>query len=59
MSTEPEYASADVMAEIVRLRTRQDTIAAHCRGHLELPGSCCPHLAQEILAVIGTGEENK
>jgi len=32
-------------------------IAAHCRGHLKLPGSCCPHLAQEILAIIGADEE--
>lgn len=31
-------------------------LAAHCRGHLELSGSCCPHLAQEILAVIGSEE---
>jgi hypothetical protein len=33
------------------------TITSHCRGHLELPGSCCPHLAHEILAIIGTKEE--
>ena len=31
-------------------------IKAHCRGHLELPGSCCPHLAHEILAIIGNDE---
>jgi hypothetical protein len=35
------------------------TITSHCRGHLELPGSCCPHLAQEILAITGTGPEDR
>ena len=35
------------------------TINAHCRGHLKLPGSCCPHLAEEILAITGTGPEDR
>ena len=34
------------------------TLAVHNRGHLELAGSCCPHLAQENLAVIGSEEES-
>lgn len=33
------------------------TLAAHNREHLNLPGSCCPHLARENLAIIGTEEE--
>lgn len=33
------------------------TLAVHNRGHLELAGSCCPHLAQENLAIIGSEEE--
>jgi len=36
---------------------RLATLAAHNRQHLDLPGSCCPHLARENLAIIGTGEE--
>jgi len=36
---------------------RLATIASHCRGHLKLPGSCCPHLAHEILAIISTERE--
>ena len=31
-------------------------VAAHCREHLEIPGSCCPHLAEEILAITGSEE---
>jgi hypothetical protein len=37
-------------------RAKLATLAAHNRGHLELPGSCCPHLAQENLAIIDAGE---
>ena len=40
-----------------RAEARLAAIAEHCRGHLRLPGSCCPHLAEEILAVIGSEEE--
>ncbi len=32
------------------------TLTAHNRRHLELAGSCCPHLAQENLAIIGEEE---
>jgi hypothetical protein len=33
------------------------TLAIHNRAHLELTGSCCPHLAQENLAIIGSEEK--
>ena len=33
-------------------------IESHCRGHLQLSGICCPHLAHEILAIISSEEEN-
>jgi len=53
-------------AEIGRLRARAEaaeaklaTLAAHNRGHLKLPGSCCPHLALENLAIIGSEEETR
>ena len=36
---------------------RLDTIRVHCRGHLAIGGMCCPHLAEEILAITGSGEE--
>lgn len=51
-------------AEIARLRVRAGaaerklaTLATRNRRHLDLPGSCCPHLARENLAIIGTEGE--
>jgi hypothetical protein len=45
----------------LRLRIAEGKLAAietGCREHLGREGSCCPHLAEDILAIIG-GEEGE
>ena len=38
------------------LEAKLAALAAHNRGHLKLSGSCCPHLARDNLAIIGSEE---
>ncbi len=54
-------ARAAAASDRGRAKVAEERLAAvigHCRGHLKLPGSCCPHLAQEILAILGSKEED-
>ena len=56
----PAVTSRPVAAALRRAKTAEAklaTLAAHNRQHLELPGSCCPHLARENLAIIGSEEK--
>ena len=51
------YIQAAERARTEAAEAKLAAIAEHCRGHLRLPGSCCPHLAQEILAIAGEEED--
>jgi hypothetical protein len=48
-------AEARFRAEAAEAMLR--TVVFHCRAHLKLPGTCCPHLADEILAITGSNEK--
>jgi hypothetical protein len=58
-----EGVPEDVMNAGVEARSRAEaaeamlrTVRFHCRAHLKFE-SCCPHLAEEILAITGSGEK--
>jgi hypothetical protein len=55
MALEGEGVEARSRAEAAEAMLR--TVVFHCQAHLKLPGTCCPHLADEILAITGSGEK--